>query len=241
MTETLPCWPIEFSAESVSAILDGRKSETRRLAFSPGGKKAHWMADRKAGDILYVREPVLWNPPVNFGAPQAPARYAAGHDLDTPRGPVFTDLDLTRRPEGWAPRGEETRARFMPAWAGRICVRLTHDVRVEPLRDMDAAGALREGICAFSSIALNAGLSAARDYYAPYGAFLERGEVGLRLMTNAPVALRRLDPLRAYHALWDHLNAHRGMGVQHNPQVCVIRFELVRRPIEDLKREYGDG
>lgn len=235
---TLPCWPLELSAESVSAVLDGRKSETRRLAFSPGGKR-HWMADRKAGDILYVREPVLWNPPVPYGAPQAAARYAAPHDLHLPKGPVWTDIDLSRRPEGWSPRGEATRARYMPGWAGRLCVRLTDDVRIEPLRGIDARDAEAEGIAAFSSIALNAGLSGSREYYAPYGAFLEREYVGLRRMANAPVAFRRGDAVRAYYALWDHLNASRGAAHHTNPPVCVIRFEPVLTPIEDLKREWG--
>lgn len=57
--------PIIFSTPMVRALLDGRKTQTRRLITSP-------LAKADPGDLLYVRE--AWRP-VNSGDPSKGARY----------------------------------------------------------------------------------------------------------------------------------------------------------------------
>lgn len=146
--------PILFNTDMVRAILDGRKTVTRRLVkkstvdkfvIDDNGKllgsfnAAHleWGgyptiddATYQPGDILYVRE--TWdNEPVTPG----------GHFR--PRGVWYYKADGDLRPEGW--RGNWHPSIHMPKWAARLFLRVT-DVRVEQLQDITDAGAIAEGI-----------------------------------------------------------------------------------------------
>ena len=155
--------PILFNTEMVKAILDGRKTCTRRaIKFSngmtgrpigkagdssnplgvmyPGGIKR---PQYQPGDILYVRE--TWQ---NAGlvdefdhviAGTEKYYYAAG-----PEAPCFdfwvdpeTGEHKDRMP--WKP------SIHMPKEAARIWLKVT-DVRVERLQEMDKTDALKEGI-----------------------------------------------------------------------------------------------
>lgn len=138
--------PILFNTEMVRAILDGRKTQTRRLVREPfyiddedmarkaglaihrGTNITHGMPyhDRpyEPGDNLYVRE--TW---CNVNSNIYPA-YFYRADNDRPK-----DFDLTP----WHP------SIHMPKEAARIWLRVT-DVRVERLRDINGHGILSEGI-----------------------------------------------------------------------------------------------
>lgn len=139
--------PIIFSAPMVRALLDGRKTMTRRLAWKwekRGGDHGHgnlrgpaspWQA-AKPGDRLWVRE--AWWTHCTFDA-TAPAdlRSAAeaiGHDV-----PIWFADDDTARP--W---GKARPSIHMPRWASRITLTVTA-VRVERLQDISEADAMAEG------------------------------------------------------------------------------------------------
>ena len=134
--------PILFSAEMVRAILDGRKTQTRRAikpvpTFNGGGAchdadalqqdyvEPYWVFPKickygAPGDLLWVRE-TWFDPQMDGGR----VLYAA----DQPEvHPIHR-----RRP-----------SIHMPRWASRITLRIT-DVRVERLQDISEDDARAEG------------------------------------------------------------------------------------------------
>ncbi len=143
--------PILFSAPMVRAILDGRKTVTRRLVkpnphkvdggvpFTDAPAWAHAEPGSAVmrcpygvrGDRLYVRE--TWSAPHAYDhlpprliPKDARIHYAATED----RGGLL-----------WRP------SIHMPRWASRITLEVT-GVRVERLQDISEADALAEGVSA---------------------------------------------------------------------------------------------
>lgn len=114
--------PILFNTEMVRAILDGRKSCTRRVV-KPQPTARYGVQCIKPpyqpGDILYVRET----------RKKAPNGYYYYEDWQ--RGDI---ADLTK----WKP------SIHMPKEAARIWLKVT-DVRVERLQEISAESALAEG------------------------------------------------------------------------------------------------
>ena len=150
--------PILFNTEMVRAILDGRKTCTRRvielpenmdgvpvgksgdssnpLGFMyPGGIKR---PPYQPGDILYVRE--TW-----CALPVNEAGHMRGHSI------YYYRADGDLRPEGW--RGKWRPSIHMPKEAARIWLKVTN-VRVERLQEITIDGIRNEGI---SSMAVHAG------------------------------------------------------------------------------------
>ena len=155
--------PILFNTEMVRAILDGRKSCTRRIVKhdvevilnSPYYKKHPDVADKQIisklcmppyqpGDIIYVRE--TW------------CKYDDDHIIDGRKYAYKADA---------SPISEEARKKFgyrwrpsihMPKEAARIWLKVT-DVRVERLQDMDKMDAVKEGIDTRLCINLNHALA----------------------------------------------------------------------------------
>jgi len=157
--------PILFSAEMVRAILDGRKTQTRRImkpvpTFNAGGAildadggqedyvEPHWVFPKtckygKEGDTLWVRETwgAVWPADEPVPLRQCEIEYRA----DLPPGctdrPGEWPADESNCPE--APRWRPSI--HMPRWASRITLRIT-DIRVERLQDISEDDALAEGV-----------------------------------------------------------------------------------------------
>lgn len=143
--------PILFSAPMVRAILDGRKTQTRRICKAQppadalwGSNGAEWMwledrddvADRVircpygvVGDRLWVRE--TWAPDPRAPMVDGVAVYRATD--------AVTLSAHGARVERWYP------SIHMPRWASRIALEVT-GVRVERLNDISEADALAEGV-----------------------------------------------------------------------------------------------
>lgn len=130
--------PIIFSGSMVKALLDGRKTMTRRLASSP-------LAKRKPGDRFYVRE--KW-------AHDAPSlddlRRSVESDTGIGYGPYYRAdaRDFDQQSLKWHP------AIYMPRFASRLTL-LVNEVRFERLQDISEADALAEGITA-ETVVVNA-------------------------------------------------------------------------------------
>lgn len=154
--------PILFNTEMVRAILDGRKTCTRRLirkhienkyleydewvrAVAPPGST--YLREKELyeqyppyqpGDTLYVRE--TW-----CGLPVNEAGHMRGHTI------YYYKADGELRPKGW--RGTWHPSIHMPKEAARIWLRVTN-VRVERLQDITIEEIRKEGL---TSAAVHAG------------------------------------------------------------------------------------
>lgn len=144
--------PILFNAPMVRAVLDGRKTQTRRIckqAEVEEGDELFSCPYGKPGDRLWVRE--AWgiaNCWLTYDEPTDPPRciaYRADHAARCfdPEYDVNTD-DWGWDAMKWKP------SIHMPRWASRITLEIT-DVRVERLQEISRGDALAEG-CPFANM-----------------------------------------------------------------------------------------
>lgn len=207
--------PILFNTEMVRAILDGRKTCTRRVIKLPenmDGVPVGKSGDSnnplgfmypgcikrppyQPGDILYVRETLC-------GLPVNEAGHMRGH-------PVYyyrADGDL--RPEEW--RGKWSPSIHMPKEAARIWLKVTN-VSVERLQDITEDGAKAEGAkqCyeQINTIENKPVTYLAEDYKGYY-------VLGFKSVWNSTIKKSDLDRYG-----WDA-----------NPGVWVIEFERCEKP-----------
>lgn len=203
--------PIILSGPSVRATLDGRKTQTRRVAMHAirGVQLARLAADPapdvaacpygQPGDRLWVRETFRvyegmqsvdwmgWEWDLLEGPLPKSRDHGMGYSLSVEYR--ADDPDEPER-EPWRP------SIFMPRWASRLTLELTA-IRVELLQDISAEDALAEGIERDDDEA-NAG-----QYW--------------REATGARYADR-----------WDELNRERGFGWDLNPWVWALEFRRVQ-------------
>lgn len=205
--------PILFSSEMVRAILEGRKTQTRRVMKSQpphhefnqypserlnikleGGQYVHCPYGQP-GDRLWVRETWMID-----GADIRPAGvkqsviYRASND---DYGKYFK----------WRP------SIYMPRWASRITLEIVN-VRVERLQEISEEDVVSEGIkipVIKGQIGITLGMKPLLSDYLPnkhYTVWTQR------------------EITTAYFAqYWDSLNAKRGYSWESNPWVWVIEFK----------------
>ncbi len=125
--------PILFSADMVRAILDGNKTQTRRIAKArqAGEHVRHTLIDCRCqygvvGDRLWVREAFS---------------YAHGQGLDD-HGPIWYWADGNPEDGDWT---KPKPSIHMPRWASRITLEIT-EVRLEQLQAISEEDALAEGV-----------------------------------------------------------------------------------------------
>jgi hypothetical protein len=136
--------PILFSAPMVRAILEGRKTQTRRICKAEDPNlhgavsKNIYCPYGKSGDRLWVRE--TWCP-VND------EQYGGDRWVDYRATPKYS----AEHPAGWENAPDDAEALkwrpsiFMPRWASRITLEVT-GVRVERLQTITEADARAEGV-----------------------------------------------------------------------------------------------
>lgn len=121
--------PILFTGEMVRAILDGRKTQTRRV--NPA-RYTSW----KKGDRLWVREnwgvAPCYNNLIPSNIPLSSARHV---DYRADDG-IYHGVHVNK----WRS------SRYMPRWASRITLELTEDVRVERVQEITFDDCLEEGV-----------------------------------------------------------------------------------------------
>ncbi len=230
MKEKSTMKPILFSTPmKVQAILEGRKTQTRRVVKPQPIKKGHfWTLDGagwssssvvpvyghslytrmpyKPGDILWVRE--TWYLETHYGA------HSYVYRASSPDYPV----DVGVGQHGWRP------SIFMPKAAARIFLQVA-DVRVERVQEITDDDALNEGIP-------DNGWFPMDKVYCPrcqgeglIGA-LDPDSLGF-MEIDCPDCIR---PSQRFANLWNNLNAKRGYGWDKNPWVWVIEFERIEKP-----------
>jgi hypothetical protein len=196
--------PILFSAEMIRAILDGRKTQTRRVIkpqpFNTPDGSWHIELEPRSG---YNSEKTLRN--------YLPARCPYGEPGDrlwvkeTYAGDDFTGYAYRATQPDALPFGEEVTFKnwkpsiFMPRAASRFTLEILN-VRVERIQDMTFDDALAEGIKRTDEDYFLAPLAGVPDY--PW-----------------------LHPVVAFSSLWNDINTKRGFGWEVNPWVWVIEFK----------------
>lgn len=192
--------PILFSGAMVRAILDGRKTQTRRIVkdrhidAAPPVAFFQFLRDHcpygQPGDRLWVRE--TWAQPAALDP--GPTVYRADYSASVPAG--FENVPPADA-IAWKP------SIHMPRAACRLVLEVT-GLRVERLQDITYDDAIAEGMFDPGSI---------RDTYPPTG---ETGEqLGRRLK----------HPQRSFALLWEELN---GAGAwDANPWVWVVEFRRI--------------
>lgn len=195
--------PILFSAPMVQAILDGSKTQTRRVIKPPSGYRANeletapdggiiWIGTGKegsydkytppryhVGDCLWVKETFRYEPEDYdaFGT-NCPVQYRATHG------------ECDGFYSKWRP------SIFMPRQASRITIEITQ-VRAQRLQDISKEDCLAEGL-------------SKKDW--------EDGAM-----------LHGVDwPRFQFQKLWDSINDGRGHGWSTNPWIWAITFKRVR-------------
>ncbi|AFQ50409.1 hypothetical protein [Burkholderia cepacia] len=205
--------PILFSGPMVRAILDGSKTQTRRvMKLQP---------DARTTEVSVCRDQWMGIGPSGIGVgtsqwdPWRKSRFAADYRLwvretfahmyrgnTTPE--TRRDDDVVYRADGFTPDeyvyGTWKPSIHMPRWASRITLKIT-GVRVERLQHISETDARAEGVTIEEHLA--------RGYCA---------------------GADRPPSIRAYRDLWDGLNAARGHGWEANPWVWVVEFQRVAQP-----------
>lgn len=210
--------PILFSAPMVRALLDGRKTQTRRALgksghcniFEPGvwsdsyvldPGNADWRARDTpfaVGDRLWVKETYRLNSYWDqFKAREADQSTAVHYQAD-----IHGELPFEA--------GKQRPSIFMPRWASRLSLLVT-DVRVERLQDISRDDAIAEGLIHVSGVL-------EPDWW------------------RLPEPLHQgtwLSPVAAYAFLWREINGPTSWDA--NPWVVAVSFDLVRGNIDQVQ------
>lgn len=210
--------PIIFSGSMVQALLDGRKSQTRRILkpqpedTRAKGKRIIKVADYstgspKQGQAYYWKENGCWNSSESFKIP-----FAVGDRLYVREAFAFVGTcdpqwllhrvsykdccDQHGFDKPYPPESEVTwkPSIHMPRTASRLTLIVT-DVRVERAQDISEVDAIREGVTLIE----------------------ESGEC----------------PVKAFQHLWDSLNGERdGASWADNPWVAAVSFDVRKGNID---------
>lgn len=216
--------PIPFKADMVRAILEGKKTQTRRLIDWPEWADTisdeSWrpphivnfredMGEREEeklcpygvpGDRLWVRE--TWEP-LEFSDREIGVLYSA-----TPHGNTRDENQIH-----WHSVGEEEAAKWMrrsgkrfpsihmPRWASRITLEIT-GVRAEPIQEISEEDAALEGVHQY-------GDEKCWKIYTPTTSF---GCSSAR---------------RSFESLWDSLVSGWANSWESNPWVWVVEFKRI--------------
>lgn len=211
--------PILFSGPMVRALLNGRKTQTRRIAKPPAkwaerfpickpsvmkaGHETWWwdgVYDRVGasqicpygvpGDTLWVKE--TWHPRAALSDWDLDIRYAADGALRTIKDGEFGERDWTM-PKA-AARGNVSPL-FMPRWASRLTLAITK-VRIERLQDISERDVKAEGVN--------------------------------QTVIGTPRNPHRMTYRASFRDLWDHINGPESWDA--NPWVWAITFDVRVRP-----------
>lgn len=203
--------PILFNTEMVRAILDGRKSCTRRLVKFFSGENPRWTGYIKDGLMLYngKNEPCIRKAPYQPGD----AMYVRETWKKAPNGYYYYEdwqrgdiADLTK----WKP------SIHMPKEAARIWLKVTN-VRVERLQEMKPVDVIKEGAYPDCWDCLNT-----------------YGESGSQCCYGTEEQCSQCDEvMMEWEKLWTSTikkSDHDSYGWSANPWVWVIEFERCEKP-----------
>ena len=215
--------PILFSSLMVRALLDGRKTQTRRVV-KPQPPSGHVYVGRVLCSTHRADEGkwtwALEQAAILRDAHRVRCPYGQPGDLlwvreawtthkafDHIAGSKLTTRSIGYPADGKIETGRYRHARFMPRWASRLTLRIT-DVRVQRLNEISRADAIAEGLHHVS------------DGCAPWGV------KGLAGSWSG-------DPRLSFAALWESINGPGSWDT--NPWVWALTFDVIPRNIDQVK------
>lgn len=217
--------PILFSGPMIRALIDGRKTQTRRVLKPWPGMQAKWLTmetlhrapacylAKVEGNLGVQMQHPLAGTTQTYGdvdemspltwvrLPYAPGdrlyvREACHIDGDQVNYRADTPESCDTTGWGWRP------SIHMPRWASRLTLTVT-DVRVQRAQEISEADAQAEGVTP-----IDESNERKWEHYSPYGV--------------------------AFHTLWDSLNEARGYGWDANPWVAAYTFTVHRQNIDQM-------
>jgi len=218
--------PILFSAPMVRALLEGRKTQTRRALKIRGHRSFSEFgpSDTRGYDWHFRDAAMRWHDLRNMELVKR-LSHAIGDRLWVRETWASID-DLLFRPDniiyradpndgwehGWRP------SIFMPRWASRLTLIVT-DVRVQRLQDISEEDAIAEGVVWYEKLS---------GFVVP----------GVDHPNPDFLVLSRPTAREMYAALWDTIN---GSGAWlANPWVAAYTFTAHRKNIDQMGASHAD-
>ncbi|KMV67155.1 hypothetical protein AI29_15040 [bacteria symbiont BFo2 of Frankliniella occidentalis] len=207
---------IIFNGEMVRAILDGRKTQTRRVlkaqpssgvrsssfvnsGFEDGHGNEIKCPFGQVGDRLWVRETFRVH---SRATDVATLAYKASEQQSWTQQVARVPIELCTKqvsPEAWTP------SIHMPRWASRITLEIT-DIRVERLNDISEKDAAAEGVGSATWFAAKG---------VPEDEWTSLGEFGAQKPSH----------INCFASLWESIYGQDSW--QSNPFVWVVEFKRV--------------
>lgn len=223
-SQTVKERPILFNTEMVKAVLEGRKTQTRRVIKMRDGSLAededistwedggldkvmdftinypYWKELKcpygKPGYRLWVRETYV---PNYFDINQEYGNNN-GYKADW----TASAAEVCKEPK-WKP------SIFMPRHASRILLEIT-DIRVERVQDITESEAIAEGVELLNNSPFN-----------QWKSYKEKGRFHLHAW-------------QSFQSLWNSINEKRGFGWDVNPWVWVVEFKRIEMPLSEQQQ-----
>ena len=214
---TVKTKPILFSAPMVRALLNGSKTQTRRVVkplkgeeldpdgvydFYPGDIERERCPYGHEGDLLWVRE--------TLECGEGTLDYAEGGDvcsyLETDKEAAVWDR-YVKNEHGLC--GGKIPSIFMPRWASRLTLEID-DVRVQRLKSISISDAIAEGI--------------ERTSANSFRSYLSGGHIVAPGIDTAAIA--------SYFTLWESINGSESLAA--DPWVYAIKFKTHHCNVDHL-------
>lgn len=238
--------PILFKDTMVTAILEGRKTQTRRIIkkqaskdcgiyHRPDGLYTYTQCEGiavgepfkcfygKPGDRLWVREThYLYGKWVKNGLSKTGRQKWKFKALkkEAKHFDCLPDKIVTKKNKtGWFKRPSI----FMPRWASRITLEIT-DIRVERVQEISEKDASNEG-CNLEWYRDNAGGEEDLWPCPKCNGFQVHGALGENLGVTEVDCTDCDSAVKMFKHLWDSINDYKGFGWKSNPWVWKISFK----------------
>lgn len=211
--------PILFSGQMVRAILEGRKTQTRRVVRPQPYLNREWRLEWSTRDgkestpcwIATRGDELVWDFGPGYGAPgdRLWVRETWGEHIQD-IGDARQDRWFVYRADGNErpmDNGGEAAWRpsiHMPRWASRIDLEIT-EVRVQRLQEISEEDAIAGGVRGFNEH----GCWVYEDYQGGQGTW-------------------RFSAKGSFASLWDSINGNTHPWARSNPWVWAVRFKVVK-------------
>jgi hypothetical protein len=246
--------PIIFSTDMVKAILEGRKTQTRRVTglwqINLWPDDWQWAKDtnrkiltaQRTGERIAINDTEIGRPwslmcPYGQVGDKLWVRETFWVDDELPADlPVYIHyradphLEVIEKSIKWRP------SIHMPRWASRITLEIT-GIRVERLQEITEEDARAEGVelilwepddATNKALARLGAEQVTKPYPVGWRNYLRKFD-GRYRYGQPKMYPDMVDSARAsFFSLWDSINAKRGYGWSSNPWVWVISFKMLK-------------